>query len=242
MYHSITIGDKNTWDDWHLVAEERPLFNPPELKTNYIEIPGSDTILDFTESLTGYPTYYNRKGSWEFYVMNGYQSWDKLYTEIMEYLHGLTHKAFLEDDPDYYYVGRFTVNEWKSEPQWSKIVIDYNVEPYKLAKLTSIEDNSLKAHFSNISINSETEIVKNYSPLIGRKPVCPIFKVSSTDGNGMIIHLYNKELNIDITGKFEDGETQSPEYMFSRIRPNNELTVGFIGKGTVDIKFRNGRL
>ena len=28
MYHSITIGDKNTWDDWHLIPATRPLFHP----------------------------------------------------------------------------------------------------------------------------------------------------------------------------------------------------------------------
>ncbi len=44
MYHSITIGNKNTWDDWHLIPATRPLFNPPTVKTNMVNIPGGDGI------------------------------------------------------------------------------------------------------------------------------------------------------------------------------------------------------
>ena len=35
--------------------------------------------------------------------------------ERMDYLHGQTMRAILEDDPEYFYEGRFTVNAWKSE-------------------------------------------------------------------------------------------------------------------------------
>ena len=29
MYHSITIGDKNTWDDWKIIPVSRPVVAPP---------------------------------------------------------------------------------------------------------------------------------------------------------------------------------------------------------------------
>lgn len=132
MYHSITIGEKNTWDDWHLIPSSRPLFNPPPVKTNYVEIPGGDGIIDLTTALAGRPVYGNRTGSWDFYVENGFRNWYDLYSEIMVYLHGQKFQAILEDDPDYYYEGRFDVNAWKSDPQFSRIVINYNVGPYKL--------------------------------------------------------------------------------------------------------------
>lgn len=115
MYHSITIGDKNTWDDWHLIPTSRPLFNPPTVKSNLVEIPGGDGTLDLTTALTGRPTYNNRTGSWTFIVQNGFKDWSALYSEIMVYLHGQKFKAILEDDPAYYYEGRFSVNQWKSD-------------------------------------------------------------------------------------------------------------------------------
>lgn len=139
MYHSITFGDKNTWDDWRLAPSSRPVFNPPAQKTKTLDIPGGNGIIDLSQSLTGYPVYQNRIGSFEFYVMNDFKPWHIAYSDIMDYLHGKTMRAFLEDDPEYYYEGRFTVNTWNSEKDWSKIVIDYSVGPYKWSKLSSLD-------------------------------------------------------------------------------------------------------
>ena len=72
MYHSVTFGDKNTWDDWRLVPASRPVFNPPAQKVKTLEIPGGDGVIDLSQSLTGYPVYQNRTGSIEFIVMNDF--------------------------------------------------------------------------------------------------------------------------------------------------------------------------
>lgn len=160
MYHSITIGTKNTWDDWHLIPASRPLFNPPSVKTNYIEIPGGDGILDLSTALAGRPTYGNRTGSWDFYVQNGYIDWAVLYSEIMVYLHGQNFQAILEDDPAYYYEGRFNVNQWRSDKDYSRIVIDYNVGPYK-RDVTGSGDRWLWDPF-----NFETGVIRSYKNLI----------------------------------------------------------------------------
>ena len=44
MYHSITFGSKNTWEDWHLVPTSRPLFLPPKQKKSITDIPGGDGV------------------------------------------------------------------------------------------------------------------------------------------------------------------------------------------------------
>ena len=138
-YHSITIGDKNTWDDWHLVPTSRPTFKMPSVKTNYVEIPGGDGVIDLTTALTGRPVYSNRQGSFEFLVLNDYGYWANRYSEIANYLAGKEFRAILDDDPEFYYEGRFSLGEWKSEAQWSKVVINYNVGPYKRSLLAAGE-------------------------------------------------------------------------------------------------------
>ena len=50
----------------------------------------------------------------------------------MTSIQGRLLKVVLEDDPTYYYVGRFYVSDWSSEPSYSKIKINYNVAPYKV--------------------------------------------------------------------------------------------------------------
>jgi hypothetical protein len=64
-------------------------------------------------------------------VDNDFRDWTVLYSEIMVYLHGQKMRAVLEDDPSYYYEGRFAVNAWKSNKERSSLVIDYDVNPYK---------------------------------------------------------------------------------------------------------------
>lgn len=137
MYHSITFGDKNTWTDWHLVPSSRPVINPPKPKVQYVDIPGADGSIDLTESLAGRPVFSDREGSLDFIVLNDFNvdnynyNWIEVYTEIMQYLHGQRMKMILEDDPNYYYDGRFEVNSWKSDQNNSTITIDYHLSPYK---------------------------------------------------------------------------------------------------------------
>lgn len=157
MYHSITFfrefseinpasdddvvsGGINTWDDWHLIPTTRPVINPPNVRTNEVIIPGRSGSLDLSEVLTGYPLYDNRTGSIEFVVANDYWDWAVAYSTIMRCLHGKTFKMMLEDDPAYYYEGRFSVNSWKSDKNWSTITIDYDVQPYKVSRQSTNED------------------------------------------------------------------------------------------------------
>lgn len=148
MYHSIQIipdaygiflnlstskkRGKNTWDDWHLIPSSRPLFNPPAPKNNFLDLPGANGSIDLSDVLSDkYPVYGDRTGSIEFYVMNGYEEWQTAYSDIMNYCHGERCKFILEDDPGFYYSGRVSVNAWKSEKDWSKITLDYQVDPFK---------------------------------------------------------------------------------------------------------------
>lgn len=143
-FHSITIGEKNTWDDWFLVPSSRPLVSPPPPRVSYAELIGGDGSVDLTTNLTKNPTYGNRTGSWEFIVINRGQvpvhnggiipdNWTVRYSTIMAYLHGKTFDIILDDEPGFYYTGRLAVESWTtgSRPGNSTITISYNVDPYK---------------------------------------------------------------------------------------------------------------
>ena len=131
------LSGVNTWNHFRLIPSSRPIIAPPEFRSSFIEIPGADGLLDVSGTVTdGYPVYGRRKGDIEFYVTREYgtyYSWTKVYSNIMSYLHGRLVKCILMDDPAYYYRGRMTVNSWRSEKDWSKIVLNYDFEPYKHA-------------------------------------------------------------------------------------------------------------
>ena len=253
MYHSVTFGDKNSWDDWRLVPASRPLFNPPAQKVTTLDIPGGDGVIDLSQSLTGYPVYQNRTGSIEFIVMNDFKPWHMAYSDIMDYLHGQKLRAVLEDDPEYFYEGRFTVNAWKSEKDWSRITIDYDVGPYKWSLLSSTDDwlwdpfnfqNGVirAALFKNIAVTTAKRTIQLEAALFGRARVCPQFFVTSSDKRGVHIRFVNPTLGLDETKLLTDGTIQFPEFVFFGDQGATLEQWCDTGTGTVSVDFRVGRL
>lgn len=240
MYHSITFdGEVNTWDDWHLIPATRPVFNPPETKTHYVDIPGANGQIDLTESLTGYPVYENRTGSIEFYVANGYEDWDVIYSKILSYLHGKTHRAYPESESNgyFYYEGRFEVNKWTSDKWYSKITIDYDIYPYRKEPYSSTEP------WLWDPFDFELGIVREYGDLVvdgtlemtidGRQePVVPEITVDSDDGSGMTVKVGST------TYELEDGINVIPSIVVSA----ESVTLTFTGNGSVSIEYRGGLL
>lgn len=228
MYHSITFGEKNTWDDWHLVPVSRPLFNPPSLKKKTLDIQGGDGLLDLSETLTGYPLFNNREGSFEFIVMNDYLPWYETYSMICNYLHGRRMKAVLEDEPEYYYEGRFTVNSWKSEKVFSKITIDYSVAPYKK-----------RFSGSHITVNGGAVMrsVDIGNDIYGNAPVCPKLNVSLTKGCTMLVKFSNETLNIG----FLKYVTEETKYIPEMVLYGESVRIGAMVSGDdVTLEDSNG--
>lgn len=144
--HSISFGElmidnntsetvfevlANTWADWHLIPSSRPSVVSPGIVSKYVDIPGSDGSLDLSDYLTGRVNYSPRQGQFAFVVDNDHESWETIRQKMINFLHGKKLKMRLEDDPYYYYEGRFTVGNWESGADHSSISIGYNVDPYK---------------------------------------------------------------------------------------------------------------
>lgn len=248
MYHSITIGTKNTWDDWHLIPSSRPSFSPPSFRSDYIEIPGGNGSLDLSVVLLGEPLYNNREGSVEFYVMHDEwlkdeKSWADSYSEVMSYIHGNRFKATLEDDPNFYYEGRWTVNDWKTD-MFTKITLDYNLYPYKFKQDETVIQRTING-------TTDVEITSD------RMTVVPTIIAEIASGDSLRVE------GIDIGYLYANGSplmVNGDSYLkVQSIRSSRELvngpnvfptmplyegenTLRFTGKGKVTIRFREGRL
>ena len=240
-YHATDrtgVAPKNTWWDWHLVPTERPSIAPPELKTKNVDIPGMNGDLDFTESLTGYPVYENRKGSIEFLVITGYEHWHEIYQSMCSYLHGRKLYFAMEDDPAYYYCGYITVDQYQSNKDNSKITINYDLEPckyeYAIGQNSNIyywditdfvSDNfegvKYTRDFMSKEINSDeyVEICSgrnwgNYTEF----PVIPTIDITTTlPTDTVTIHFENEEMDIDFTKDFAAGTYVIPQIIFTQI-------------------------
>lgn len=127
----------DTFQDLKIIPDSRPLVSPPSVKTEYVDIPGADGSLDYTEALSGLK-FNDREGSWTFYVLNEnftianpYMRWNDLYAYILKHIHGRRKRVMLESDPMYYYIGRIFVDQWNSQKDYSKLVLKYRLEPWR---------------------------------------------------------------------------------------------------------------
>lgn len=179
MYHSIIISGKNTYDEWQMVPTSRPLVNPPEVKTTYLDNPGGNGSFDYTDSLTGTVLYGQRTGSWEFWLKPEAE-WANVYSSLLNYLHGVKHTVKLEDDPNHVYVGRLTINTWKSDPHNSLLTIDYNLDPFK--QVASDDTDWLWDEHYSTTIHYKTFKVfgEKYLTFVndGQGPIVPTFTCS----------------------------------------------------------------
>ena len=256
MYHSITFGDgslypsghekegqfkgTNTWDDWHLIPAERPSIASPGVSTNFVEIPGRDGAIDFSTFLVNKPVYGMRQGSWDFYVDNDHEYWETIRMKIMNFLHGKRMKIVLEDDPDWYWEGRFAVDSWRSEASNSRISINYQLDPYKKrVKESGVndiiwdtfsfeKDYDYYASLNSIVVNGDT-----YSAEIECDEYA--FKVYATvaveAGNEVAVSLNGTATTISTSGTVLLGKAHSG---------TNTVTVS--GTGTVTVHFTGGSL
>lgn len=127
----VTFGNKHSYRAWGLLLKDRPYIAPPEPKTKLIEVPGSDTVIDLTESLTGQVHYGMRESKFEFFVVDGRSKWSAVYSALLNELHGKRVQIVLDDDPNYYWVGRVRVDEMESDKKTATIVLAALLEPHK---------------------------------------------------------------------------------------------------------------
>lgn len=270
MYYSLTFyddhGTRNTFDDWNLVPTERPSFQPPSYEPTMLEIPGRNGLLDVSESLTGFPIYGNRTGNWEFLIYDSPLPWYETYSRVMNYLHGRRKKVFMEEEDAYEYEGRFKVSKFETGKTYSTIGIDYDLQPYKLSKWSTIEPwlwdpfnfqtgITISDLYANLKVDTSqsteefqqifnTSIVdmRDRQTIVGEMPVCPTFIIQSEDGTGLDLWVENDELGFSSQKHLDDGETRVPDFIFSMQRPDNNIRVAAKGKGAVSIKFHIGSL
>lgn len=141
-------------------------LSPPEPKIYTVDIPGGDGVIDLTQSLTGDVTYENRQQEFSFMVVNP-DSFERVKTDVSNFLHGKSFDYQMTMDPGYTYHGRFTVTEYShtlySYPGLVGIFsIKIDADPYKSKGLQTYHLNPT----GGMMFRFES----------GRKPVHPVIK------------------------------------------------------------------
>ena len=210
--NTIKFGDKDSYTDFNLVL--RPKTRPfPTPKTNYVSIEGADGDLDLTTSLTDDVKYGNISYSLEFTLKDDRTNWETALLELSTYLHGKKMPLTFSEDPNWYYIGRYTLNPLESDKNIGLISIDCNLEPYRLKKTETIKTIT----------GTGTLTLSNT-----RKWVMPL--ITSTE---------SMEFTFEGKQFIVNGTLQSPDIILKEGTNTIEVTSG---TGTLTVKYREGKL
>ena len=209
----VKFGNYHSYNDFSLILSQKTIGTPSP-KTETVDIPGGDGVLDLTEFF-GDVRYNNRPLSFEFSTNVKQNEFMELFSTIQDALHGQKMNIIIDDDTEWYYTGRITVSEWKADKNIGKLTIDCDCEPYKLKISETIVSKAVSGTLNIVLLNS-------------RKRVIPTI---TTDA----------EMTISFgtySGTFSAGTFRIPELELSE--GNNTVTV--TGTGNISFQYREGGL
>lgn len=254
---SVTeLGQENsyhTYRTWGLYPREKPVIDPPEPELSEVRVPGSNTMIDFTQSMTGDIYYGPRTGTFEYVFIGDRTQWDATYHAILKALHGKRGRVQIDEDLRGYYYGRISVGSPSYGDRRAFFTITAELDPY-CYDLVEAGDDWLWDPFSfvdgeirdpsdyrNIVINGRREMWLHGSDM----PVVPDVYLRSgnvtmtyqgymASGNRVVRQIpLRAGSNISRTPDFIlhwfDGRETDPNLVFE-------------GNGVIEIRFKIGRL
>lgn len=128
-----------------IIMSDGYTLNPPSPKVYTVDVPGGNGVIDVTEVFTGNTVYDNREQEFSFYSIN-VEDFEKLKTQVSNFLHGKVFDYQITMDPDYVYHGRFSVASYAhsrySIGKVGVIKISIDADPYKTKGLQTISINA----------------------------------------------------------------------------------------------------
>lgn len=212
----IMFGSYHSWRDFQLILGSKTIGTPSP-KTETIDIPGGDGVLDLTESF-GETKYNNRNLSFEFSSMVNPSDFMPLFSVVQNALHGKKLPITMDDDPGWYYTGRISVSEWKADRNIGKLTIDCDCEPYKKQSGPTVITKAVDGTDSIVLTNS-------------RKRTVPEVKIESDTGLNVAFGVGNVW---DLGG----GSYTLPELELAE----GENTVTVTGTGTITFTYTQAKL
>ena len=215
----VYFGDTHSFYDLNLILSAVEIA-PAIPKTNYVDIPGADGALDLTEA-NGEVKYSDRTHKFTF-TMNpaddlSESAWEAKKTEVSNRLNGRSFKITLDKDPDFYWLGRCTIDSYRSNKRLRQFVVSVRVRPYKFKQTETVRTFSLSATKKTVDINN------------ARRSVCPI--INCTNANTNIVFNGN-------TFIFNAGQHQDLGIRF--VEGINQVTIS--GTGQVTFTYQEGDL
>ena len=168
MMGKVFFDGKDTYTEYGLLLASKSI-SLPEVRTNMIDVPGRDGLLDASEVLTGEVTYKNRTITLKLTgvdTVSG-KKWPATISDFCNKVHGKRVKITFPEDTAHFYSGRCSVGKVGLVKMMQTIPVTVDCDPwkYKNAK-TTVSRSDLSTSYKQLSLPNE------------RRPVIPIITVA----------------------------------------------------------------
>ena len=161
MMGKVFFDGKDTYTEYGLLLASKSI-SLPEVRTNMIDVPGRDGLLDASEVLTGEVTYKNRTITLKLIgvdTVSG-KKWPATISDFCNKVHGKRVKVTFPEDTTHYYSGRCSVGKVGLVKMMQTIPVTVDCDPwkYKNAK-TTVSRSDLGTAYKQLSLPNESRPV-----------------------------------------------------------------------------------
>lgn len=168
MMGKVFFDGKDTYTEYGLLLASKSI-SLPEVRTNMIDVPGRDGLLDASEVLTGEVTYKNRTITLKLTgvdTVSG-KKWPATISDFCNKVHGKRVKVTFPEDTTHYYSGRCSVGKVGLVKMMQTIPVTVDCDPWKYKnEKTTVSRDDLSTAYKQLSLPNE------------RRPVIPTITVA----------------------------------------------------------------
>ena len=161
MMGKVFFDGKDTYTEYGLLLASKSI-SLPKVRTNMIDVPGRDGLLDASEVLTGEVTYKNRTITLKLTgvdTVSG-KKWPATISDFCNKVHGKRVKITFPEDTAHFYSGRCSVGKVGLVKMMQTIPVTVDCDPwkYKNAK-TTVSRSDLGTAYKQLSLPNESRPV-----------------------------------------------------------------------------------
>lgn len=233
---SITVlstgATYHTWKDWRLAMQNTGHIGEPEQETFYVDVPGADGFLDYSEALTGRPIFKSRSIEAVLGGNRTREEWSNFISKLRVLLEGkLCHVTF-DDMPGYYWEGRIHIGQLDRKGRVGSFTLSIpKADPYGYAQKTNNDEWEWDPFDFEYGVIDPIDItVSNSSRSVmvdGRGAPFPVFVEVSSIGSVLKMSCNGE------TYQLTQGINRFHDLL---ITENTSLT--FTGTGTLKVTYR----
>lgn len=161
MMGKVFFDGKDTYTEYGLLLASKSI-SMPEVRTNMIDVPGRDGLVDASEVLTGEITYNNRTITLKLIgvdTVSG-KKWPATISDFCNKVHGKRVKVTFPEDTTHYYSGRCSVGKVGLVKMMQTIPVTVDCDPWKYKnEKTTVSRSDLGTAYKQLSLPNESRPV-----------------------------------------------------------------------------------